>query len=562
MKPLPPHLPDDVHIETNYDVPLTNQVDDDPQRGQCWGVWLQQTRIGEVHLGKTTDRLQSISGKPHRLGWMINEECLSPEYDNRNAAVMGLLEIFGDRDPSPWRTSVLQEGHFNDGQCAPINDNDNDNESVDDTDTSSESIDITENETDTEDENEYVAAQAKNSATQIKKFASCTRLWGWEYLEGIKPPQGAAAELGGNCHTVLEGWLAQGIAPDPATKEGKIVMPCLPHLPQPSKTLEVERQFLFELSGHLYRGFVDLGYWADGEPYSMSRVWVVHDHKTTSDFMWALTEEDLLSDVQAILYAKEAMDRHQVDAVLLSWLYMRTKRKAIAEPRRILIDRSTVESGMLVIQHYTDQMAELRRKHLPIVREKQHQPGEDSIVLTLDYNAYECGAYGGCPFKDRCNLSRREKMRSIMAQDTTRGTLKERMAARKAARAGTAPAAQPVESPPNEGASTAPATGGSAAPSINPPEQPPPEVQTAPLTDEEKAAEDNKGKGNGTAANDPKPKTKPRGRPPGAKGKKTEGFTPEEAFVAIFTPAVAGGETRHMEAAAKAWAEYKREFMD
>lgn len=408
------------------------------------------------------------------------------------------------------------------------------------------------------------------SPTQINKFASCPRKWGWEYLEGIRPPQKKAAALGEGCHTVLENWLQKGVAPDPRSPEGKIVMPALSVLPKPSPHLEIERWVSFTWGGHAFSGKVDLGYWAKYVKTESGRIWVVHDHKTTSDLMWALEEEQLLNDPQALIYSKEAIDRHGVDEVQLSWMYMRTRGKPICEPRRTIMTRPQIDSGMAVLKPYVDQMAELRRVHLPVIDQRvkecggPHQPGQDSPVLTLDYNAYECSAYDGCYFVDRCKLSRKERMRSIMAKSEQKSTLKERMAARKAARGGAATV-----------------TDGAAAnaPAINPPEQPSTQQAQAPMTEEEKAATTRRGRGRkkteeaapeqtslpvdgptdgASEAGEPR---RGRGRPRGTTStvKASEGS--EGAFVAIFSAAIAaGGEERHMAAAEQAWTMYKKEF--
>lgn len=59
MKPLPPDLPPNTNLlVTHHDV--TDQIDLTPYRAQVWAVLLEGERIGEVHLGKTKYRLQSI----------------------------------------------------------------------------------------------------------------------------------------------------------------------------------------------------------------------------------------------------------------------------------------------------------------------------------------------------------------------------------------------------------------------------------------------------------------------------------------------------------------------
>lgn len=249
------------------------------------------------------------------------------------------------------------------------------------------------------------------SASQIKKFVECERKWGWQYLEGIKPPTGAAAELGKRVHAVLENWLRGEGSPDPASKEGKIAMVGLEHLPKPSPYLEVERGFLILYKGLFYLGFVDLGLESED-----GQVWVI-DHKTTGDFMWALTEEEMPEDIQVVLYSKEGADRHDVDEVSLMWLYYRTRGKAKADPRVTHIGREDIESGMEIIRSYTDVMAEHRANETP--------------VLELTPNAYACPNFGGCPFMDRCKLTGKEKRKSIMARDKQKTALSERMQARR-----------------------------------------------------------------------------------------------------------------------------------
>ena len=322
-------------------------------------------------------------------------------------------------------------------------------------------------------------------------------------------------------------------------------------IPQPHPSLEIEHGFRdLEYKGHTYRGYVDLGYWTEIDGVT---VWVIHDHKTTGDFMWALTEEELFHDVQAILYAYEAIQRYNLDGVLLSWGYLRTRGKAKGELRRTMMSRAAIESGMQVIHEVAETLAEHQRIHLPLAQEKPE------VVLELKANAYACGNFGGCPFLARCNLTKKEKRRSIMAKNAEKKTLKEKMQARMAARGDATPA--PAAAP-----AVAAAPEGAAAPQINPPEQPSPEDQAAPLSADEQAA--NAGKtttaaADGTAA-DPKPAARKAGRPRGSAAAKKDAVavSHEVSFVGLYSAAIAaGGEDRHMQAAATAWATYKQEFM-
>ncbi len=367
------------------------------------------------------------------------------------------------------------------------------------------------------------------SASQVNKFVECERLWGWEYLEGIKPPTKPAAAFGKRVHTVQERWLRNSIPPDPKTPEGKVALVGLKFLPQPSPLLEIERGFVFRFRGYRYRGFVDVGLNTAHGP------WVI-DHKTTGDLMWALSEEDLLHDIQAILYALECMLRYGVDEVNLMWLYYRTRGKAIAEPRRATISRTEILSGMEVIEPYVEQMEGHRRAKTP--------------VLKLVPNAAACGNYGGCPFEDRCKLTAKQRRKSIMAKVGKKKSLSEKMKDRKKGKKDT----KADEGKEKSLKPTSP------APEVNAPEKPSDEEAQSPLP-EEKPKEKTEEKPKSDADK------RGRGRPKGAKNKDaaTSSATTEavlldhrDYFMQLFVPACAAG---NFDSADRAWYVYKNEFM-
>lgn len=273
------------------------------------------------------------------------------------------------------------------------------------------------------------------SASQIKTYVLCPRKWYWEYPMGIKAPSGPAAELGTRVHRVLERWFREGIPPNRHTAEGKIATVGLEYLPLPGPFLEVERYIHFQVGDFQYRGYVDLGFTADDGP------WVV-DHKTTGDFGWALGPDDLLHDVQALLYAKESLDRHQVDELTLMWLYYRTRGKAIAQPTICTVTRPQVESGFRLIE---STVAEIDKIRLTVI--------DDPMSVTP--NPQACEAFGGCPHIKRCGMTAKQRIKAIMAQAGKREGLASRMRARSQSTDGDAAPARPV-----------------AKPGMNPPESP------------------------------------------------------------------------------------------
>lgn len=273
------------------------------------------------------------------------------------------------------------------------------------------------------------------SASQIKTYVLCPRKWYWEYPMGIKAPSGPAAELGTRVHRVLERWFREGIPPNRHTAEGKIASVGLEHLPLPGPYLEVERYIHFQVGDFQYRGYVDLGFVGEDGP------WVI-DHKTTGDFGWALGPEDLLHDVQALLYAKESLDRHNVDELTLMWLYYRTRGKAIAQPTIRTVTRPQVESGFRIIE---STVAEIDKIRLTVI--------QDPMSVTA--NAQACEAFGGCPHLKRCGMTANERIKAIMAKAGKKEGLAAKMRARSQSSSGGDAPARPV-----------------AQPQLNPPESP------------------------------------------------------------------------------------------
>lgn len=275
------------------------------------------------------------------------------------------------------------------------------------------------------------------SASQLDKFALCNRKWAWEYLAGHREPAGPAAELGTRVHKVLEKWLSKATPINLRTTEGKIAAPGLDELPLPSPRLEVEDSFQIRIGKFHYRGQIDLSYRSKQGP------WVV-DHKTTGDFIWQKTEKVLRTDIQAILYAKVALDKYpDAEFVYLKWVYYRTRKPAV-RVTKLKLSRDYVEKEFEKIEALT---READRYRLNVVN-----------PMDVPFNPKACGAFGGCPHVKRCGLKPIERMKARMAQEAKKQTLAEKMKDRNRNRR-----AKPKRV--------------SAKPEINPPEQPDEEEQ-------------------------------------------------------------------------------------
>jgi hypothetical protein len=305
--------------------------------------------------------------------------------------------------------------------------------------------------------------EIKGSPSQLADFKLCKRLWGWKKLDGIKLPSKASAELGTRVHDVLEQWLGKGKEIDTSTPEGAIAASGIQHLPPPSKELEIEAWIELTTDVMPYVGKVDLSF----KNPKTGRI-VVNDHKTTSSFGWARTEEELKEDPQALIYAAEAMDRHKVDEIELQWLYMRTQGAPKSKPVRLTILRDEVEKG--IAKHVDPLGVEML---------EAHRTGKKALDLPPTISA--CSAFGGCGYRNHCNLTVADIRRSQShMEERKEGALEKlkREKAERAAAAGGAPtngasaAAAPVVAPITP-PTPAPAPSTARKPAaINPPEAP------------------------------------------------------------------------------------------
>src|SRR5581483_7555633 len=133
----------------------------------------------------------------------------------------------------------------------------------------------------------------------------------------------------------------------------------------------------------------------------------VGDHKTCGNWEYALTADQLLGDIQALIYAKQALLEYpDAPAVTLQWGYLGTKGRYIARPVRATVTREHVDLAWPeIVATALELVATFRSGKQP---------------LELRPNPDECPKYSreGCPFQSTCNLSPRERRRSFRAMST------------------------------------------------------------------------------------------------------------------------------------------------
>lgn len=250
------------------------------------------------------------------------------------------------------------------------------------------------------------------SASQVTLYRECARKWAWRYLAGIKSPQHAAAALGQEVDDEqLQPYLRDGRPLDFSRQSGSgyIAAAGLAYLPQPKTPgLVVQKYFCIpsptwidkigpegrsrEHIGFAFQGYMDL--WLPDSklvPDMPGGAPFVGDFKTTGDLKWAKTEKDLATDVQAQLYATAAMFSTGARTVDLAWIYFQT--------------RGTRKSKRTYLRVVGDQVAEQFGKINETALEMREARIANPAPLDLPPNPEMCEAYGGCPYRDRCNLS-------------------------------------------------------------------------------------------------------------------------------------------------------------
>lgn len=280
-------------------------------------------------------------------------------------------------------------------------------------------------------------AQHTYSASQVETFLLCRRKWAFTKIAKLRYPDKPSAALGTAVHSQLEGYL-QGEPLDFARPDeaGYIAAAGVHLLPEPGAPgMHIEKGFDFSSTRTRFRwlGRKDLQvddtciFPADPEnpDAELGGVPGVSDHKSTSGIGWAKKPEDLEFDVQANLYGYDLLSSSASDAGDLIWTYYQTKGGKKAKRTHLRVLRPHVERMFGLIEDVALEMAELEKAG-PWV-----PPGDPALaeyVNTITANPSACTAFGGCEHQHVCELTLKERMRSIMPGISLLDSLKKRAA--------------------------------------------------------------------------------------------------------------------------------------
>jgi hypothetical protein len=290
----------------------------------------------------------------------------------------------------------------------------------------------------------------------------CMRKWAWSKLDRLPKTEGAAAALGTAVHSQHEDWLRYGKPYDLTKREGEIAHATLHLLPAPG-VANVEGETKFQLNGITYGGKLD-GEWleqagwprlASHPPEGLQDItpWsraVVLDHKTGNKNYFKLAREQLLGHPQAPIYAARSFQKYQTPIVELRWNYATTTGKPKPFPSWHVVRPEDVHGV------WAEQVERPAKRLLEVVSQANHERAQGrpfgALQLPPNYNA--CAAYGGCPFRSKCQLTGPQEIQAHMTQVSVQQQQQDflqRIMPQGAAPAAAAPLpglAAPVQAPP------------------------------------------------------------------------------------------------------------------
>lgn len=238
------------------------------------------------------------------------------------------------------------------------------------------------------------------SVSQVESFLLCQRLWAFDKIDKIKVPEKESTKLGGEVHDMAEAYLKHGIPIDKETQAGSILMSGFHYLPAPKTPgMTVEEWFVLESGSAVYRGLKDI----EIIPKNPGLLPQVKDHKTTGNFQWMKTPDQLLKDIQAGIYAADAMRKTSKTKVELEWIYYRTKGARKSLNSKVIITSEHVKPIL-------DKVEQTAQKMIRVLNNVEHG-------IDAEPNFSSCSAYGGCPHKNvRCTVNAKSALTSMFRQ--------------------------------------------------------------------------------------------------------------------------------------------------
>ena len=226
------------------------------------------------------------------------------------------------------------------------------------------------------------------SATQISNFVACPRLWYYDKVAGLTPPQTFAQSAGDSIHQQAEKYFG----PDRTPVTHEALRKALAELPAPGVDVLAEHPRDYNLglkaAGVDVKGRIDLLHLACPGVVSI----IDFKTKSASSFKrFCKTVEQLTNDLQMNIYGKYCVDAYA--ARDLTFVHVNINRDSdkvkLVEATRNARDVSDAYETLVVSPVLAmKQVAQLTSvETLPTMENASHKP---------------CWAYGGCAHRERC----------------------------------------------------------------------------------------------------------------------------------------------------------------
>lgn len=243
-----------------------------------------------------------------------------------------------------------------------------------------------------------------HSPSQVKTFELCERLWTFQSLHKLRSKPKPNQLLGTAIHDQIENWFLKGIEPpSPLAYAGVQNLPVrgsgliaiekpLDKKGPPDKEGKPTRVPALFTGVMPWTGYIDLLY----QPLGVTNSVQVWDHKTTTDLMWALSSNDLKTDIQLNTYAKYAFESEpELERVDLFHNYMVTSTMNQTEVRANHVTRAEND---VVWKHL-----ETRAQEMQVIADMAVQSNDVNFWQRANPNYDSCSAFGGCAFRDLCD---------------------------------------------------------------------------------------------------------------------------------------------------------------
>lgn len=256
----------------------------------------------------------------------------------------------------------------------------------------------------------------RSSASQHRAFLRCQRYWFFGWRMRLERPSTVGTRRGKKIHHGTEHYLLTGEVKDQPDPEGDYrayVEALVPHLPPPMhdelliehriwlRTDVVKHHRLGEADKPENRigwlGYIDIGF-DRGDRIK------IDDIKSTSDWRYNKTPEELSEDIQLISYGRWVYeDVGYPGEVELGHLYIKTGKKVPKKPKVRPV-------SITVTKDHVDQVWGEAQETVAQMREVA---ASVTNVHDLPPTVSACGMYGGCPFKEQCGLTTRDVIASL-----------------------------------------------------------------------------------------------------------------------------------------------------